>query len=140
MLVGASCVDIRLRAHLRLTGTSRSEVGGAAVQAGYLSLDDAMLGKLGLEVPPAEGPRPYTANTTWAELGQSGWIGWLVLSIAHPNPNPNPSPNPNPNPNPTPTPTPTPNPNPSPSPSPNQAMNLRHEARGEREKAMATLV
>ena len=94
MLVGASCVDIRLRARLRLTGPSRREVGGAAVQAGYLSLDDAMLGKLGLEVPPAEGPRPYTANTTWAELGQSGWIGWLVLSIAHPNPNPNPNPTP----------------------------------------------
>ena len=96
MLVGGSCVDIRLRARLRLTGPSRREVGGAAVPAGYLSLDDAMLGKLGLEVPPAEGPRPYTANTTWAELGQSGWIGWLVLSIAHPNPNPNPNPNPSP--------------------------------------------
>ena len=32
------------------------------------------------------------------------------------------------------------NPNSNPNPNPDQAMNLRHEARGEREKAMATLV
>lgn len=82
VLVGASCVDIRLRARLTLTGPIRSEVGGAAVGAGYRTLDDAMLAKLGLEVPPAEEPRPYSENTTWGELGQSGWLGWLVFSIA----------------------------------------------------------
>ena len=38
VLVGASCVDIRLRAHLTLTGPSRSEVGGAAVEARYRTL------------------------------------------------------------------------------------------------------
>ena len=38
VLVGASCVDIRLRAHLTLTGPARSEVGGAAVEAGYRTL------------------------------------------------------------------------------------------------------
>ena len=27
------------------------------------------------QVPPAEGPRPYSENTTWGELGQSGWLG-----------------------------------------------------------------
>ena len=80
--MGASCVDIRLRAQLTRTGPRRSEVGGAAVEAGYHTLDDAMLAKLGLEVPPAEGPRPYSENTTWGEVGQSGWLGWLIFSIA----------------------------------------------------------
>ena len=82
VLVGASCVDIRLRAQLTRTGPRRDEVGGAAVEPGYRTLDDAMLAKLGLEVPPAEGPRPYSENTTWGEVGQSGWLGWLIFSIA----------------------------------------------------------
>lgn len=82
MLVGASCVDIRLRAQLTLTGPRRGAVGGAAVEAGYRTLDDAMLAELGLEVPLAEGPTPYSENTTWGELGKSGWLGWLVFSIA----------------------------------------------------------
>ena len=94
VLVGASCVDIRLRAQLTRTGPRRDEVGGAAVEPGYRTLDDAMLAKLGLEVPPAEGP------------------------LLNPDPNPNPSPNPNPNPNPSPNPNPNPSSNPDPNPGP----------------------
>ena len=30
----------------------------------------------------AEGPRPYSENTTWGEVGRSGCVGWLVFNIA----------------------------------------------------------
>ena len=49
--------------------------------AAYADATDDDLARLGLEVPPPDAARPYTRNTVFEEIGESGCIGSLIYSI-----------------------------------------------------------
>ena len=67
--------------------TTAADNGGCAgpvrptAVAAYADATDDDLARLGLEVPPPDAARPYTRNTVFEEIGESGGIGSLIYSI-----------------------------------------------------------
>ena len=90
VVAASSSEELRLAATLRVgegaTTPAAANGGGAGpvrptAAAAYADATDDDLARLGLEVPPPDAARPYTRNTVFEEIGESGCIGSLIYSI-----------------------------------------------------------